>query len=114
MKLLFLVLTFTLFISCSSSKCKKKTQVEADKSLGVCVSGNCKNGSGTFEYKNGDRYIGQFVNSKPEGKGIYINSKKESISGEFKDGKPHGFASQYDANRNLIYSGQWVNGEKKD
>lgn len=107
-----ILLTIFLLSQCSSSKCQKKSKPVP--TLGVCTSGNCKNGSGTFEYKNGDRYVGDFVNSKPEGNGLFINTKKESISGEFKNGKPHGFASEYDANRKLIYNGEWENGNKKN
>jgi hypothetical protein len=106
----FLFILLILF-HCASPKPTKKSRV---KTLGVCTSGNCVNGSGTFEYKNGDRYIGPFVSSLPEGEGLYINSQKESFSGSFKSGKLHGFASHYDSKRNLIYSGEWKDGKKSE
>jgi hypothetical protein len=41
---------------------------------GDCVSGDCKNGIGTFRYKNGDQYTGAYNNGNMYGKGKYISS----------------------------------------
>lgn len=50
-----------------------------------CISGNCKNGKGTYQYESGAKYTGEFHNGKIEGKG-----------------------SLYFSNGN-VYTGDWVN-----
>src|SRR5687768_14366799 len=37
----------------------------------LCVSGNCTNGSGTYQLTNGDSYTGEFVNSLRHGYGEF-------------------------------------------
>ena len=81
-------------------------------SLG-CVRGDCKNGQGTFYFKTGekyegdwqdgkfhgqgtstsalgDKYIGEWSNQKPHGKGIVTFVNKEKYEGDWQDGKFHG------------------------
>jgi hypothetical protein len=35
-----------------------------------CVKGDCYNGYGTFQYANGNRYVGNFKDGNPDGQGI--------------------------------------------
>ena len=43
----------------------------SSNSLGqVCLYGDCINGNGAYEYRNGAVYIGQFVNNLRSGKGV--------------------------------------------
>lgn len=77
------------------------------------MSGDCWNGKGTFEYLNKDRYIGEFKDGLPNGEGLLIFSNGSSISGSFQNGKVHGFATELDEKRRLIYSGEWIQGQKK-
>ena len=39
-------------------------------SIAGCLKGNCFNGYGTFQYANGNRYIGDFSDGNPHGQGI--------------------------------------------
>lgn len=56
---------------------------------GSIYEGNFDNGipiKGLFKYKNKDTYQGSLKNSKPEGEGIWTDSKG-AFEGNFKDGK---------------------------
>jgi hypothetical protein len=45
-----------------------------------CIKGNCYNGYGTYEFSNGSRYIGNFVDGRAHGKGIiYFNNGNKYI-----------------------------------
>jgi hypothetical protein len=48
--------------------------------------GDKSNGFGQIIKKNGDQYIGDFVNYKSEGCGIYVFSDGETVSGFWKGG----------------------------
>jgi len=75
-----------------------------------CVSGNCKNGAGVYVYKDKSaKYVGQFVNSKPQGDGTihYVNG--EQYKGEFKNGSFNGRGVLYQMDGTKV-SGYWENG----
>lgn len=55
-----------------------------------CISGNCNNGKGTYLYKDGSKYTGSFLHSKPHGTGSYFHSDGNTFSGEFVYGNRHG------------------------
>ncbi len=55
-----------------------------------CLSGNCANGSGVYEFPGGSRYTGQFKNWKPTGVGSCAFSDGRKYQGEWLDGYPHG------------------------
>ena len=59
--------------------------------LANCVKGNCNNGYGTFVYPNKDKYIGNFFNGKPHGKGILYFANGNKYIGhwiaEFREGE---------------------------
>ncbi len=50
-----------------------------------CVTGDCHNGYGTFQYPNGNRYIGDFSNGKPNGKGILYCANGNKYVGHWQD-----------------------------
>lgn len=51
-----------------------------------CLSGDCNNGFGTYQYNTGDTYTGEFWDSKRSGYGIYQwKTSKEIYRGEFKE-----------------------------
>ena len=64
----------------------------------------------TFNYDNGDKYVGDVVNGLPHGQGTYTRSNGQKYVGEFKDGKKHGqgifaFPDGYQ------YIGEWRDGK---
>jgi len=61
--------------------------------IGHLFIGQFKDGKiieGNATYAGGSKYVGQFKDYKPHGKGIFTYSDGSNYSGEFKDGKNHG------------------------
>lgn len=54
----------------------------------TCLEGNCRDGSGTFQWDDGSRFTGSFVNGAPEGQGIYTDPNGRDYMVTYKDGKP--------------------------
>ncbi len=55
-----------------------------------CVSGNCVNGTGTYFYVGGDKYVGEFKNGEKEGQGAFTWADGNKYVGEFKNGEKEG------------------------
>ena len=61
-----------------------------------------------------DKYEGEYVNDKFEGKGKYIYDEyDEYYIGEWKNGLRNGKGRQYYENENIIYEGDWVNDKRE-
>jgi hypothetical protein len=71
-----------------------------------CVSGDCWYGYGTYIAKNGDRYIGEWINSKYSGKGMLYETNGNIYVGEFKEGLKEGYGKQI-YNNGERYLGTW-------
>ena len=94
-----------------------------------CVKGDCLNGYGTFQYANGNRYVGDFRNGIPDGQGIlycangnkylghweqnwrqgegrFIFNEGHEYLGQFHRNQFHGKGSMRYANGDL-YEGDW-------
>lgn len=71
-----------------------------------CLSGNCRTGTGTYKFTNGDRYEGQWLEGKPHGNGTYTFISKERYQGQFQHGKFEGQGTMYYPNGGH-YSGGW-------
>ena len=41
-----------------------------------CISGNCVNGQGTFQFNSGSKYVGEFKNSNFHGVGTYYYANR--------------------------------------
>ena len=73
-------------------------------------------GQGTYIYSNGDKYIGEYKNNKKNGKGTYtygLNSEwaGDKYIGELKDGKKHGQGT-YTWKSGNKHIGKWKNGKR--
>jgi hypothetical protein len=55
-----------------------------------CISGNCENGNGIYQYLNGSQYDGYWENGKRNGIGSFYDAGGMEYHGNFKDDKPHG------------------------
>ncbi|MBO5693419.1 MAG: hypothetical protein J6R74_05725, partial [Tidjanibacter sp.] len=88
-------------------------------------------GLGTFYYKSGSRYVGEWDNGvecgtgilydadsrvvycgawnngKPNGKGTYHWADGRKYVGAFRDGKSHGKGTLYGADGKIIFDGAW-------
>ncbi len=51
-----------------------------------CKTGNCDTGYGTYAYESGNVYIGNFVNFKMQGKGIFYFLNGDLFEGTFNEG----------------------------
>ena len=102
-----------------------------------CIKGDCTNGNGTFNYKNGKKYIGEWENGKREGQGVLFGDKvdgkfldknqknvvvstingdikisleQEKYSGNWKNDNKHGFGTGI-SYQGEVYIGEWKNGK---
>ncbi len=60
-----------------------------------CVSGDCKDGQGVFEYGDGSKYEGTFKDAKRDGQGTLIFADDRKYIGEWKNGRPYGEGTMY-------------------
>ncbi len=56
-----------------------------------CIQGDCKNGKGTYLFKDGSKYMGTFSNYELNGRGFYYSPNGISYQGGFTGGKKHGY-----------------------
>jgi hypothetical protein len=75
-------------------------------SYSQCIKGNCFKGHGTFQWENGDMYIGSWVNDLPNGQGKFIWENGDHYMGNFEEGKLSGRGTYKWENGNS-YNGQW-------
>jgi hypothetical protein len=54
---------------------------------GTCLEGNCQDGSGTYQWDDGSKFTGNFVNGLPDGQGIYTAPNGTYKVVLYKDGK---------------------------
>lgn len=71
-----------------------------DAQTGECTHGDCENGKGRYIYPNGDKYIGEFKDSKLDGRGVYTFKNGNVYRGQFKNNMRHGYGTY-----------RWVNGD---
>ena len=77
-----------------------------------CVNGNCKNGIGTWQYRNGNKYVGEFKHYMLNGQGTFTwasgDWKNCKYVGEWKNNKISGSGTFTYANGDL-YVGEFNN-----
>ena len=76
------------------------------------VKNGKRDGLGIFYYLRndkfkGDKYIGQYKNSKKHGKGNYIFKNGNEYIGGYKDGKRYGQGIEYAADGTVLREGPW-------
>ena len=83
--------------------------------IGKCVKGTCNSGNGTYQYNNGNLYIGEWNYFMMNGRGtFYFNSGKwegSRYEGEWKNNRITGVGIFYFANGD-IYEGEWNAGDR--
>jgi len=60
-----------------------------------CISGDCANGKGVYEFASGNRYDGNFVNFQPEGYGSWEFANGEKYIGNVQNGMKNGNGKYY-------------------
>jgi hypothetical protein len=66
-------------------------------------------GYGSFVWSNGNKYEGEWRDSRREGKGVMTYSNNDIYYGEFKDGRKHGWGV-YKFFSGCVYEGPWERG----
>jgi hypothetical protein len=74
------------------------------------IVGSDPHGKGTFQYANGDKYIGECKYGKADGFGTYLYFNGLKYTGFFSYGKFHGVGTYED--EDTIYKGHWRNDKK--
>lgn len=87
---------FGLFILCSF-------QMQAN-----CIYGNCTNGKGTYLFRDGSKYTGSFLHSKPHGQGVFTAKDRSVYKGDFEQGLKSG-KGQLKFQSGDTYTGTFVN-----
>ncbi len=78
-----------------------------------CISGNCTNGEGIFEYTSGAKYVGEFVNGEIHGQGICYYSDGSKYEGQWHYRYPEGLGTKTFADKST-WTGQWKKGRPID
>ncbi|KAB0398081.1 hypothetical protein E2I00_019729, partial [Balaenoptera physalus] len=74
---------------------------------------NKKHGQGTFIYPDGSRYEGEWADDLRHGHGVYYYVNNDSYTGEWFAHQRHGQGTYFYAETGSKYVGTWVNGQQK-
>ena len=91
--------------------------------LGQCVSGDCKNGKGTYKLSSGDKYVGEWVDGQFEGQGTYTWDNGDKYVGDWIEGEQNGYGVMTNVLSNkekkdkkryyfIKYKGHWEDGKR--
>lgn len=71
-----------------------------------CVSGNCSDGFGQYNFSNGGVYTGNFVGGQINGYGTYVYPDGDKYTGNWKSSKRDGYGTTYYKD-GRVESGNW-------
>uniref|UniRef100_G3R8P9 Radial spoke head 1 homolog n=1 Tax=Gorilla gorilla gorilla TaxID=9595 RepID=G3R8P9_GORGO len=74
---------------------------------------NKKHGQGTFIYPDGSRYEGEWANDLRHGHGVYYYINNDTYTGEWFAHQRHGQGTYLYAETGSKYVGTWVNGQQE-
>lgn len=94
-----LIIIFIFFISFGIAFTKSK-----------CESGNCKNGKGILIDEDGTKTKGSFINGEVEGYAEVTFKNGDKFLGNYIKGRRHGKGKYIRANKEIAYNGEWING----
>ncbi len=83
--LLAVVCTSLCFTQLSASDKNAFSPTEKTAKLNGCLNGDCSNGYGTYQYPNGDKYIGDFRQGSPNGRGILYFANGNKYLGDWEN-----------------------------
>ncbi len=85
--------------------------VGSQRALGNCIAGDCQNGSGKAQFKNGDVYAGQWQSGLMHGRGVYLFRTKARYEGQFYKGVMQGRGVMRYPD-GAVYVGEWAGNKK--
>nr|XP_023414897.1 radial spoke head 1 homolog isoform X2 [Loxodonta africana] len=74
---------------------------------------NKKHGQGTFIYPDGSRYEGEWADDQRHGHGVYYYINNDTYTGEWYSHQRHGQGTYFYAETGSKYVGTWVNGQQE-
>lgn len=78
-----------------------------------CLSGDCKNGVGTYKYPSGAKYVGNFKNGEIHGVGVCYYTDGSKYQGEWVNRYPEGKGTKTYSD-GTTRTGQWKKGKPVD
>ena len=99
----FLILLVTLFGSLSAFSQSKLPVCPAARHLHNCF--------GTYNYSQGWKYVGEWMDDKPNGQGTLTSSDGRKYVGNLKDGEYSGQGTFYSSSGLVVSEGIWANGK---
>lgn len=82
-------------------------ELESGRQDDACIAGNCITGFGTMLFPSGNKYVGNFINRKRQGKGTFYFNNGDKYEGTFKaDLKDNG---TYTFSNGYTYTGSFFN-----
>lgn len=131
-----LILLVAALTACGLTPSAPATLADGVLPDGTLYQGNLRNsrlhGEGWLKFANGDEYRGEFDQGLMHGQGVYTYQNGDVLTGQFKAGAPvrgvsvsgsrryegefadwefHGHGELYDSERNLLFRGQFVEGD---
>ena len=76
-----------------------------------CISGNCKNGQGTYTWASGNKYVGEYMNDMKHGQGTFTGASGNKYVGEYMNDMMHGQGTYTGASGDK-YVGEWQSGKR--
>jgi hypothetical protein len=76
-----------------------------------CISGDCKEGYGTYTWESGEKYEGYWKNDKRKGQGTNNYANGDVYKGDWKDDQQNGYGT-YTFSSGDKYSGNYINHRK--
>ena len=76
-----------------------------------CVRGDCVAGKGEMRYEDGSRYVGEWRDSRRNGRGIHYRANGGVLDGQWQDDRPKGYGSYRFTNR-ARYAAEWTGGAR--
>ncbi len=92
------------------AKKKEERQDDGTNIQSGCLSGDCKNGPGTFAYPDGSKFEGKFLNGKYDGDGTFYFANGDKYTGNFRENYPHGQGTRLYGDGHKE-EGEWREGE---
>ncbi|MCB1165972.1 MAG: hypothetical protein KDK33_07455, partial [Leptospiraceae bacterium] len=85
-------IAISFLIACSSVTIENRsaTDQSVETCSQECLSGNCSNGEGVFQFSDCSRYEGGFKDGLRHGQGTFAYSSGAVLKGEFRQGRPTG------------------------
>ena len=91
---------------------KNRSNYQSSSSIQSNSSEKTRISNSSFRFKNGDRYVGELIQNKPNGEGRFTSAKGVSYLGYWKNGNPNGMGTEIYPDHKGKFQGEYENGVK--